>query len=342
MAISKKSVKAIWIVLAALVIAIVIAVQTGYAGYGWAHLRASVWPRDESLLAYVPGDTSAVVIVDPHQLDLKALGPDPSTPRTFLLRLRDDVRKATGIDLGFDVDKLLIASNLVVARGRFDGDKLGERLAEHRYEAADHEGVRYLVRKGEDAIAVVGGSILLYGDEAAVQGAISTHKSDKSLKHNDEMTGRLSKMGWDRPVLITARVSDDRPSLRAMLAGSTGPRAVTIGASHAPAATPGVDVVVSIDAASQGAAEELSKLLAEKQKDLQPYQNVLGPELVPLLSDIAQKTTITAEPGGSVVSIRMHIDKEALEKAIKAAGQSAPLGELYKTLRLYQLLMPSP
>src|SRR5262245_5799959 len=132
MAISKKSGKAIGIVLATLAIAIGAAVYMGYVGYGWAHLRAAAWPRDESLLAYVPGDTSAVVIVDPHQLDLNALGPDPSTPRTFLLRLRDDVRKATGIDLGFDVDKLVIASSLVVASGRFDGEKLAVRLAEHR------------------------------------------------------------------------------------------------------------------------------------------------------------------------------------------------------------------
>jgi hypothetical protein len=342
MAISKKSGKALWIVLAAFVIAIAIAAQMGFIGYGWAHLGAAIWPRDHGLLRHVPGDTTAVVIVDPHQLDLGALGPDPSTPRTFLLRVREDVRKATGIDLGFDTDKLLISPNLVVARGRFNDDKLAERLAELRYTRAEYKGVGYLVRQGEDAIAVIGGSILLYGDEPSIQASIDARESDKSLKENSEVTERLSQMGWDRPVLVTARMAEERPSLRAILTGSTGPRAVTVGISHAPANTPGLDVAVSIEAASPSAAEELSKLLLEKQKDLESFRGVLGPDIMPLLSGIAEKATIKVEAGSSVVSVRVHTDKDALEKAIKAAGQSVPLADAYKTLRLYQLLAPPP
>src|SRR6476619_2276317 len=80
--------KAKWIVLGALVVSVVIAAQAGYVGFGWAHLLAATFPRDEALLAYVPGDTGSVVIIDPHQIDPKALGGEDSIARTYLKRTR--------------------------------------------------------------------------------------------------------------------------------------------------------------------------------------------------------------------------------------------------------------
>ena len=43
------------------------------------------------------------------------------------------MKRATGVDLVFDVDKLVISSTLVVARGRFDQKKLTEKLSAHRF-----------------------------------------------------------------------------------------------------------------------------------------------------------------------------------------------------------------
>ncbi len=50
------------------------------------------------------------------------------------------MKGATGIDLAFDVDKLLLSPSLAVAHGRFDQKKLAERLTEHRYVLAEHKG----------------------------------------------------------------------------------------------------------------------------------------------------------------------------------------------------------
>ena len=163
-----------WMALGVTALAGFLAVETGWAGFGWAQLRSAVYPNDMALLGWVPGDTGTIVIVDPHQLDLKALGVEGSTSRTALERTRDDVKKATGIDLAFDVDKLLLSPSLVVGHGRFDRQRLADKLTEHRYTAAEHGGETYLVRAGEDAIAVIDGSILLYGDEPAIKGIFNS------------------------------------------------------------------------------------------------------------------------------------------------------------------------
>src|SRR4051794_25820748 len=95
----KRGGKGKWIALGALALIIAIAAQAGYVSFGWAHLLAATFPRDDALLEYVPGDTGAVVIVDPHQIDAKALGSEESIARTYLKRTREEIKKATGIDL---------------------------------------------------------------------------------------------------------------------------------------------------------------------------------------------------------------------------------------------------
>src|SRR4051812_25620420 len=85
-----------------------LAVKTGWAGYGWAHLRASAYPRADALLAWLPPDTQGVAIVDPHQIHPAALGSEKSAVRSWLERVRADVKKAAGVDLAFDVDKIAL------------------------------------------------------------------------------------------------------------------------------------------------------------------------------------------------------------------------------------------
>ncbi len=210
-----------------------LAVETGWAGFGWAQLKATVYPADTGLLGWVPESTGGVVIVDPHQLDVKALGAPGSPAREAIDRTRADVKEATGIDIAFDVDKLLLSPSLAVAHGRFDQKKLTERLTEHRYALAERKGEVYLVRAGEDAIGVVGGSVLLYGDEPAIKAAIDAHEAGTTLEKSDPTKERLSQVGWNHPLLVTVRITDEQPSLRAILTGATGPRAVTVGVSTA-------------------------------------------------------------------------------------------------------------
>ncbi len=326
-----------WWVLGTIGVAGFLAVETGWAGFGWAHLKSAVFPRDESLLAWVPARTDAVVIVDPHLLDAKALGAEGSTARTALERTRDDVKKATGIDLALDVDKLVLSSSLVVARGRFDRKKLTERLSEHRYTVAEHHGEPYLVRAGEDAIGVYDDALLLYGDEAALKDAIDAHREGKSLAKDEQVTARLSQAGWSHPVLATYRITDDKPSVRAILTGSTGPRAVTVGAGT----VSGLDVDALIEAATPGAGAELAKLLDEKRQSAGSLGPSLGADAGPILADVAKKATVTSDPQTGVVKIHVHLDPAQLDTLAKGARTALP-AEMYKTVRLFQLLAPIP
>lgn len=327
-----------WVWLGATALAAFLAVETGWAGFGWAHLKAAVYPNDTALLGWVPGDTGAVVIVDPHQLELKALGAEGSTARTAVERTRDDVKRATGIDLAFDVDKLVLTGSLVVCRGRFDPKKLAEKLSAHRYALAEHKGETLLVRAGEDAIAVVDGSVLLYGDEAGIRAAIDAHRAGTTLEKSDQVKARLSQAGWNHPVLATVRITDDLPSVRAILTGSTGPRAVSVGIS-----TPqgGLDVDAIVESASPGSAAELAKLLDEQRKEAETRQPMFGAEVGPILADVARKATITADPATSGVKAHAHLDPAQVEALAKNARTAFPLGQYYKTIRLFQLLAPS-
>lgn len=327
-----------WAALGALTIVFVIAAQLGYVGFGWAHLWAATFPRDESLLEYVPGDAGAIVIIDPHQLDLKALGGEDSVARAYLSRTRAEVKKATGIDLFFDVDKLTLTPALVVARGRFNAKKLAQQLAEARYTEAEYKGQSYLVRAGEDAICVINDKILLYGDEAGIKAAIDGKQAGTSLAKSEQVTDRLKSVGWDHPLLVTVRITDERPSIRAVLKGGAGPRAVTVGMST----KSGLSVDAAIESASPAAAEELRKLLDEKRANLDELKSTVGSEAAVILGNVAKTATITNEPTQSLVKIKLQIEPAQLEALIKSAGSVAPLGEIYKNVRLFQLLMPNP
>ncbi len=324
-------------VLLGLVLIIVIGVQTGFAGYGLAHIKAAMFPKDEGLLEYVPASAGGVLVVDPHQVELEALGAEGGAARTYVERTRADIKKATGIDLVFDVDKLALVPGLVVARGRFSHDRVKERLAEHGYSEVDHKGNKLLVRSGEDAIAVLGGSILLYGDEASIRAGIDAEDGGASLAERDEITDRLAAGGWDHPVLGTVQLTDTKPSLRAILTGFTGPRAITVGVSM----KPGLSIRAAIEAASPSAAEELRKLLEEKQKNADALKSVAGGDAGPMLADLARRAKIAAKPGSSQLTVDIDLTPEELEKLVTAAEKATSgLGEIYKDLRLFQLLTP--
>jgi len=325
-----------WLFLGGLALAVVVAVEAGWAGFGWAQLRAAVWPRDESLLGWIPGDAGALVIVDPHQLHLDSLGAEGSAPRTALQRTRDDLKKATGVDIAFDIDKLALSDSLAVARGRFDFKRLRDRLGERRYTVAEHEGVTYLVRAGEDAVAVIDDALLLYGDEAGMKAGITAHEKGTSLDKNEQVTARLKQIGWDHAFVATGRITDDRPSVREILAGGSGPRSVSVAVST----KVGLDVDANVEAASPGAADELAKLLEDKRKADTNLAPLVGPEAAQILSDVAKKATITADTTTGNVKVHVHLDAAQLDALAGQARASAPLRELYKTVRLYQLLAP--
>lgn len=323
-----------------LLLFIAIAALTGLIGYGWASLRSSLFPRDEGLLEYIPGDAAGVLVVDLHQLDLASLGDEKSTARVAMERMRNDVKKATGINIAFDVDKLAISQVVAVARGRFSRDKLEARLMEHRYVVAEHRGVRYLARKGDDAIAVID-DLLLYGSEEGLRSAIDAKENSTSLEENPEFTRRLSQMGWNHALLATVQMSDERPSLRAILTGGTGPRAFTAGVSTMEGG--GLFVNVIIETVSANAAEELAKLLEQRRADVEGFRGFFG-EAAPTVAELAKTAKLRAEPGASAVHIELRLDPAGLDRLLKAAPTAGPagVGELSKAFRLHQLLAPGP
>lgn len=325
-----------WVVLGGLVLAVFVAVEAGWVGFGLAHLRSAIFPREESLLAWVPGDTSAVVVVDPHQLKLDALGAESGAVRTTVQRTRDDLKKVTGVDLALDVDKLVLTSSLAILHGRFDAKKLADRLAAHHYVAGEHEGVTYLARAGEDALAVIDGAILLYGDEAGVKAGITAHAKGTSLEKNELATTRLRRIGWDHALSAVVQFRDDKPSVREVLKGGpTGPRAVAVALST----QAGLDLDVQVEGGTAANAEELATLLQEKQK-----QGDLGPlvtdEAEKILVGVAKKATITLDSVAGVVNIHAHLDTAQIDALAKRARHDFPMGEMLKTIRLFQLLVP--
>jgi hypothetical protein len=330
---AKKSGNGKWIALGLLSLVIFVAAQAGFLGFGCAHVRAAVFPRDEALLEYVPSEAGGALILDPHQLDVKALGNDASAARQWLTRTRTELKKATDIDVLFDVDKLVLSPTLAVARGRFDAKRLAGKLGEARYKAAEHKGHAYLV-SNDDAVAVIDDAILLYGDEAGIRAGLDAKDAKTSLGHSDQVTSRLGSVGWNHPILFTVQLADERPSIRAILAGSTGPRALTVGVST----RAGLDVDATIELASAAAAEELLKLLEEKRKDAQALDPIVGHEVAAVLVDVIKKGTLGRDEG--FLKIHLHLEPAQLDALIKAADKAAPLGDLYKNLRLIQLLVP--
>ena len=326
-------------VLLALALVILVSVQTGIAGYGLAHLRSATFPQDEGLLEHVPATAPGVLIIDTHRLDPKALGPEDGAARTYLVRTREDIKKATGIDLWFDVDKIAIAPGIVVARGRFSHESLADKLKEHSYTEVEHKGVKILTRAGEDALAVVGGSILLYGDEASIRASIDAEAGDTSLGDQEPVTDRLEAVGWEHPVIGTVQINDKKPSVREILAGFTGPRAVTAGLTM----KGGLTIEVAIESASTASAEELRKLLEEKRADAKALEGLVGSDLGPTLADVASRAKISVPAGSSQVAVQLDLTPEQLDRMVKAASPAAgPMSEVYKNLRLFQLLVPIP
>ncbi|MEJ7735363.1 MAG: hypothetical protein WKG00_40030 [Polyangiaceae bacterium] len=331
--------RAKWIVLGVLITAVFVAVKLGFVGYGWAHLMAKVFPRDESLLRWFPGDTPAVLIVDPHQIELGTLGSEQSVLRTGLERMRADIEKATDIDIASDVDKLAVAMSegpsLVAARGRYDFEGMTVRLGALSYEQRQHAGKMYLARTGEDAITVIDG-VLLYGDEAAVKAGIDASGSDASLADNDKVTDRLSEMGWDHAVLVGMQFSD-KPSIRSMISGSNGPRAITVGMRT----VAGLDAVAHVEAASgrrRGARQAARRAPRRRGQAPRRIDGRCGGRA---LGQAIKDATVEVDAKKGVVTVRTHLAAEAIDQSLGALATSGAASELYKSMRLFQLLAPS-
>ena len=140
-------------------------------------------------LAYIPADAQMVAFADMRDLvnsevrqKLRQFEPSADT--------RNQLEKNTGIDVERDVDEILVAAvtepstalkgpPLVLARGRFDDDRIETMIREHGGTVEDYKGVQLMViPDGEKvAVAFVEPGLVAAGQVAAVKRAIDTKKA---------------------------------------------------------------------------------------------------------------------------------------------------------------------
>lgn len=329
-----------WILLGLLLLVLAIGWVSGLLGLGLAMVRSAVFPSDKALVAYIPLDSAGVLVVDPHQLALGSIGAEGGKLRQLVDGRRVDIERATGIDLALDVDKVALAPGLLVARGRFDGKALAARLAERRYLPSEHGAALVLERAGEDALAVVDGEVLVYGDGPKVLAALDAAAEGHGLDSAPSVMERLDAIGWDHPLIGTLSFGEGGASLHDILTGATGPRAFTLGVG----VRGGVDIDVLVEAASVSAAGELAKLLDARRQDVELLQKIPVEDAVAkALLDLAKEATITQAPERPDVRIHVHVPPETVELLGDAAGRFAgKLDGAWNALRLYQLLVPAP
>ncbi|MGA2450578.1 MAG: hypothetical protein ABTD50_18070 [Polyangiaceae bacterium] len=333
----KRRGRAKWVALVLFGGLVFLAVKVGWAGFAWAHIKSATVPRDDALLAWIPADTTAVAVVDPHQVSPKTLGAAQGVVRTSLERLRSDIQKATGVDLAFDVDKVAVTPSLLVMRGRFDGERITQKLAEYGYVRADYQGRHTVVRAGEDALFVSDDEVIVYGDEASIKSSADA-RAGISLANDDQIVARLAQIGWNHALIGTVRLGADRPSLRAMIAGTSGPHAVTFGLR----AAKGIQIDARVEVGSATSAEEFGKLLEDKRMTAGEALRSWGPDLAAQIAEVARTATVRVDAPSATVRLNATVSPDSVDALYKAASASPWVAETYKTYRLAQLLAPSP
>jgi hypothetical protein len=325
-----------WVALVVFGGVVFLAIKAGWAGFAWAHIKAATVPRDDALLAWVPPDTTVVSVVDPHQVSPKNLGAAQGLVRASLERLRGDIQKATGVDLAYDVDKVVLTPTLVVMRGRFDGERIAQKLAEYGYVRGDYQGRHTVVRAGEDALFVSDDEVIVYGDEASIKSAADAH-AGTSLARDDQVVTRLAQIGWNHALIGTVRLGADRPSLRALIAGISGPHAVTFGVR----AGKGIELEATVEVGSAAASEELGKLLEDKRAHAADALQSWGADLATQVAAVARTASVRADASSATVRLGANVSVESFDALFKAARASPMVAETFKTYRWVQLLSPS-
>jgi hypothetical protein len=317
-------------------VAAIIAGQLGWLGWGLGHVRAQVYPTDVALLGYLPETTSAVAILNPHLTDKKSLGGEKGALFSQVERIRKDLLQVTGVDLVIDVDKLVISPGLIVARGRFNAAKIAQKLAEAHYSSLEYKGAKILIKPNEDALSVLDDGVLAYGTEAAIREALDAHEAGKTLGKREAFVGRLDRLGWSHPLVATVQLTDEKPSIKAAVAGSTGPRAYSLVADT----KLGVDLHAVVESWSPSTAEETRKLVEEaRQRGLPVLAQSARTDGSKRAVAILQAAKMTTDPASGDLRIDAHLTQPDLDAFVDLATQG-PVGDLAKGARLMQLLTP--
>jgi hypothetical protein len=319
--------KAKLVLVGALGLAGLVAYETGWLGWAWADALSHSLPKDEAILGYLPADTTAVAVIDLHLFKLASIGPAGGQLPAAIQRVREEVKKTIDLDLVTDIDKLAVTPGLVVARGRFSFKKLGDKLVELHYAPADHRGVYYFAKHNQDALAVVKDEILLWGDESALKAALDARDGGMTLDKDEAVTERLKKAGWKHALIASIRVDDDKPSLKSIVTGAKGTRAVTLAA----ATGAGLDIDADVETASPPAAKDMLANLDRQRQVLEALEPLVGKELAAALMPVGKRAVLTQQ-GGDVV-IHTHADPSDLDAIGQALAQPGPVHEAFDKLK---------
>lgn len=159
------------------------------ASYGGFQNFTIIGGNGPAELAYVPADAHMVAYADVRDVvsselrqKLRQFEPQGSTDA------KNQFETETGIDIERDVDQIMAAAwtaatpntpPLVLARGRFDEDRIETLLREHGATVQDYKGKRLLVMPDNQraAISFVEPGLVMAGSPAAVQRAIDTKQA---------------------------------------------------------------------------------------------------------------------------------------------------------------------
>jgi hypothetical protein len=299
--------KSLWVSVLVLILVGSAAYQTGYLGLGTAKLRSMVFPRDEALLDYVPSSTRTMVIVDIRALDTNLFQSKRNTLKSKLDIRRKAIKETTDIDMFFDVDKVVWADSVVVARGRFHPSKIVAAMKEHSYESHEIAGVTVMEQWEQDSLAIVDSSTILYGSHQSVERALLAHKEHHTMQKSEKNTQRLRDVGWSYPILVTYG-NNRAPSIGNILQGQTSSMAVTFGIKSD--AKKGLNIDGIVDASSEEQAKALMASFEEQKTSELAGIAFLFPQASKWLHDVLLQTKVTRQENQSRISFQSTITEQ--------------------------------
>jgi hypothetical protein len=168
----------------------------GSRGNRLAELR--YLPRDASVVAYA--DVRQVMTSELHAKLRQAMPAQENGPRDF--------EKLTGINIQTDIDRVVAClsagrdgategDSLVVARGRFDEDKIEALMRDHGARIEVHAGKRLIVADqphNRVAVAFLEPGLVAVGGVPMVQGAVDRHMGGDNVTDNVELMDRVRSL----------------------------------------------------------------------------------------------------------------------------------------------------
>ena len=295
-------------------------------------------------LSYVPADARMVAFADVRDLVRSELRQkmrqfEPSADA------RNKFEAETGIDVERDVDEIVAAAwpngvnpqspPLVLARGRFDTDRIETLIREHGGTAEDYKSKRLLViaeSSRQFAVAFVEPGLVAAGDAAAVRQAIDTKASGtNSITGNAEVM-KLIKDVDDGNAWAVAKFDSlaagpfPTAALPKELAQQIPPINWVAASGHIDS---GVRAAVRVEAKDEKSAEDLRQVIRGFMAlaRLQAGQRAEFTELVNSLELGGQGTTITFgfSLPASLIDTLGHVAQQRRQPpAVPAAPDAAP------------------